>query len=60
MLHILLMKRPQTPPQLTDYLHSLSVDEQMARLPLLVGSPQGMCDEKGRYLHWDKVRHLTP
>lgn len=54
------MKRPQTPPQLADYIQSLSVDEQMARLPLLAGSPQGMCDEKGRYLHWDKVRHLTP
>ncbi|MAE20799.1 MAG: filamentation induced by cAMP protein fic [Pseudomonas sp.] len=54
------MKRPQTPPLLRDHLKNLTTTQQLERLPLLVGSPQGMCDNKGRYLHWDKVKHLTP
>lgn len=60
MLHILLMKRPQTPHQLADYVLCLYVDEEIRRLPLLVSSPQGMSDEEERYLHWDKMRNLTP
>lgn len=53
------MKLPVTPPTLDDYLVR-SDDDRMSTLLQVFGSELGPDDQKGRYLHWDKLRHLNP
>ncbi|WP_404415440.1 Fic family protein [Marinospirillum sp.] len=50
------MKLPLTPPDLEVLLPALTGPQLMQ----LVTQPLGPGDMKGRYLHWDKLRHLVP
>ncbi len=50
------MKFPLTPPDHTSILRTTTADPDLhARIVSL-----GPTDPKGRYLHWDKLRHLEP
>src|SRR5690554_4937656 len=51
------MKIPPSPPDYFDIIHSLAKDD-MQRFSLVL--QQGPTDQKRRYLHWEKLRHLTP
>ncbi len=51
------MKRPQTPPYNDQPLTALTTLDH-AQLLHLFRADIGPCDTKGRYLHWDKLRHL--
>ncbi|MCY0964800.1 Fic family protein [Parathalassolituus penaei] len=48
------MKIPLAPPTFA----GVASDSDL--LMKIVTSQIGACDGKGRYLHWDKLRHLTP
>lgn len=51
------MKLPLTPPDHASVLRTLlSQDTDLLAQLLLAGV--GPCDTKGRYLHWDQLRHL--
>lgn len=50
------MKLPSPPPDLKVMLPTLTGSQLMQ----LVARPLGPGDLKGRYLHWDKLRHLVP
>lgn len=53
------MKIPESPPS---FSHILGDIEKLdtKKLMLLVGSSVGPCDDQGRYLHWDKLKHIQP
>lgn len=54
------MKLPQVPPFNDNPLQALTKLDQRELLRLFQ-TDVGPCDSKGRYLHWDKLRHLpTP
>lgn len=54
------MKLPQTPPKLESYLARLDSEEALDKLGKIFSAHLGPYDYKGRYLHWDKLRHLDP
>ena len=50
------MKTPVTPPNITAILQSsFAVDNTILEHLMTIG----LVDSKGRYLHWDKLRHLS-
>ena len=52
------MKRPQSPPELGPLLQQVTTgDPRLFEDVFLKARP---VDRKGRYLHWDEVRHRTP
>ena len=53
------MKIPPTPPDLDAVLQNRS-DKQWECLSLVMKPGIGPIDDKGRYLHWDVLRHLPP
>jgi Fic family protein len=55
------MKMPLSPPEFPD-LSKLdwSVESTAQYVSLLLKSAVGPVDGNGRYLHWDKLRHLSP
>lgn len=53
------MRVPQSPPKLEDCLHRWGA-AATERLIQMLQRNQGPCDAKGRYVHWDKLRHLDP
>lgn len=57
---VTLMKIPQTPPNIESYLAQLDSREAMSKVGKIFSASLGPYDSKGRYLHWDKLRHLTP
>src|SRR5690606_41713424 len=57
---VTLMKIPQTPPNIESYLAHLDSREAMSKVGKLFSASLGPYDSKGRYLPWDKLRHLTP
>jgi len=52
------MKIPVSPPNFGHLYHSITENSTAALLRLLEGASP--VDQKGRYLHWDKLRHLPP
>lgn len=55
------MKIPMSPPSLDEFYSEMFSDEKnKEKLLLIVNSSIGPYDEKGRYLHWNKIRHLEP
>lgn len=52
------MKIPTSPPSKARFYEILSSGD-MEKISLLFDQSVGPCDDKGRYLHWDKLRHLT-
>lgn len=53
------MKIPQPPPSEDRFIEIIK-EQSQDKIIKLYGSSIGPCDEKGRYLHWEKLRHLTP
>lgn len=51
------MKRPTIAPSFSSMWEKYSSDKDLTRRLL---DNHFVVDEKGRYLHWDKLRHLTP
>ena len=54
------MKLPLTPPKFQDSLSTWAKEDTHDKLMQILSSKLGPYDSKGRYLHWDKLRHLTP
>ncbi|MCV6609172.1 MAG: Fic family protein [Amphritea sp.] len=54
------MRVPQSPPLLHESMDAWGEDNLHENLMLILQSQQGPCDAKGRYLHWEKLRHLSP
>ena len=57
------MKLPLSPPNLLAVFNDdKSVSPQALRQTVnkLMNGNIGPCDSKGRYLHWNKIRHLSP
>jgi len=52
------MKIPETPPDLDSILEKVKDQNEWAKL--YMGSGSRPTDSKGRYLHWDNLRHRTP
>ncbi|MBF0243298.1 MAG: Fic family protein, partial [Desulfamplus sp.] len=48
------MKMPISPPDIT------SIIKEDFQLILMIMKQGSLTDSKGRYLHWDKLRHYTP
>ena len=53
------MKIPVTPPHFKDEIDTWG-DKATDNIQLLMNPDVGTTDYKGRYLHWDKLRHITP
>ncbi len=53
------MKVPPPPPIFDQAIQSWG-DRLKDLLPLVIGGGLSPVDPKGRYLHWDKLRHLPP
>ncbi|MBF6057723.1 MULTISPECIES: Fic family protein [Thiomicrorhabdus] len=54
------MKLPVNPPDNQSLLDELVKRGDIAGLSKLMNAETGICDEKGRYLHWDKLRFVAP
>lgn len=54
------MKIPMSPPVMHESMRSWGKKNIHDKLMLIIQSHLGPYDPKGRYLHWDKLRHLTP
>lgn len=50
------MKIPVSPPNFIDIMHRIAKSGELINLV----SRSSVFDDKGRYVHWDKLRHLTP
>lgn len=53
------MKIPLSPPDRKVTLENLLKHDPEKAMGMMLGR-QGSTDEKGRYLHWDKIRYLQP
>ncbi len=53
------MKLPEQPPQL-DTRHSQDPAHAAELWSRLLLTPVQACDRRGRYLHWEKLKHLQP
>jgi len=58
------MKIPEQPPLLAEKMRVITETQNTETmgewLSLLVKTTIKPCDSKGRYLHWAKLKHLTP
>lgn len=54
------MKLPIQPPLLSSLFAHPQTDDNHERFMRLYCSNFGVTDTKGRYLHWDKLRHIPP
>lgn len=54
------MKIPESPPDFNETISQWSPEALRENLGRIAGGRIGAVDEKGRYLHWDKLRHLQP
>ena len=52
------MKRPQSPPELGPLLEQATGEDPQLFTNIFLNSRP--VDRKGRYLHWDELRHRTP
>jgi hypothetical protein len=54
------MKIPETPPSTSEILEKLIKEPNNRKLAQILSSEIGLTDTKGRYLHWEKLKHLPP
>jgi len=54
------LKIPEPPPSRSETLNNLIKQKDSERFARILGSDIGPCDPKGRYLHWEKLKHLPP
>lgn len=52
------MKKPLPPPDFMERLASIAAEDPQRMIDLLAGGRA--VDDKGRYLHWDQMRHRKP
>ena len=52
------MKKPLSPPDMAELFHEIAHDDPGRMLTVLTGGRP--VDGKGRYLHWDQMRHRQP
>ena len=52
------MKRPLPPPDVTELLTSITAKDPLRMVDLFANGRS--VDDKGRYLHWDQMRHRQP
>lgn len=54
------MQIPESPPSTTKILEKLIKEGNNDKLFQVVSASEGLLDGKGRYLHWEKLKHLPP
>ncbi|MEQ6340312.1 MAG: Fic family protein [Gammaproteobacteria bacterium] len=54
------MKIPEPPPSTSEILDNLTKEQGHKKLAQILTSNIGLTDNKGRYLHWEKLKHLAP
>lgn len=54
------MKLPLSPPSFEQIVQKIAKSKDSDKLLKLFSASFGPVDDKGRYLHWDKLRHLEP
>lgn len=54
------MRLPLSPPSFDQLVHKIVESNDSNKLFKLFSASFGPTDDKGRYLHWDKLRHLEP
>ncbi len=54
------MKIPEPPPSTSEILDNLTKEQDHRKLAQILTSDIGLTDSKGRYLHWEKLKHLAP
>ena len=52
------MKKPMSPPDIAQLLAEIAADDSQRVIDLFANGRAVDC--KGRYLHWDQMRHRTP
>ena len=54
------VKIPESPPSINDIFKALIQAKDEQKLLTIINSNYGISDEKGRYVHWEKLKHLPP
>jgi len=54
------MKIPESPPNISDIIEKLINEKDQLKLRNILSSNIGVTDSKGRYIHWEKLKHLSP
>lgn len=54
------MKIPPSPPTIDAFLANCVQQADTLHLAKLLAMDLGICDERGRYVHWDKLRFAIP
>ncbi|MDF1692268.1 MAG: Fic family protein [Zhongshania sp.] len=54
------MKIPESPPSTTEIFERLIEAKDSQKLFNIFGANLGLTDSKSRYVHWEKLKHLTP
>lgn len=54
------MKIPPSPPSIEVLLAEYAAQGTTSHLAKLLAMDLGVCDERGRYTHWDKLRFVNP
>lgn len=54
------MKLPLSPPPFEKTVQQIAKSKDTSKILKLFDANFGPTDDKGRYLHWDKLRHLEP
>jgi len=54
------VKIPESPPSTSDIAEGLFLEGDSQKLVKLLNSSVGLTDSRGRYVHWEKLKHLIP
>ncbi|WP_305908822.1 Fic family protein [Methylomarinum sp. Ch1-1] len=54
------MRVPESPPSTDKILKRLFEEDNKEKIVHILSANQGLLDNKGRYLHWTKLKHLPP
>lgn len=54
------MQIPEFPPSTASILEKLAEEKNHQKLAHILGANIGVTDDKGRYVHWEKLKHLPP
>ena len=54
------MQIPEFPPSTASILEKLAEEKNHQKLVQILAANMGITDAKGRYVHWEKLKHLPP
>ncbi|NOQ35786.1 MAG: Fic family protein [Methylococcaceae bacterium] len=54
------MKIPESPPLIENIFNKIFNEKNSQKFTQIFNSDIGITDSKGRYLHWEKLKHLQP